>query len=1320
MADKQSPFSSFLKKLGDPKFIQDLGDAAAKAIDAATKAIENVTEALDASEDKRKGENHTAKPKQANAQNIQPIKPTNEKIDNGRASYVSNITPASPPPRHATSTHNASKPQNPIHTSKAFPTSSNKNQSDGSSISTQYAQNNINDTVSDIQFKFPENATSTSCTPILLPNGLHIRQYQWYQPATYPNAWEAHEGRPSQDAGWRICDVLTEARSDQQTLIIDKPERILSVEDKHYAFHIAPYAFLHAPHLKSIIFKTHNTSVADRAFAGHKSLKSVTFEQSVSRIGKKSFYACSALKNVIFQKDIRNIDEEAFANSTLKAIIFKSALLNISARCFANCKHLKNIYIPDSCSALGNGCFENCTTLKYATLPRYLRIIPDRIFAGCYALEEIQWPNRKVYEGQEYPRIGKDILADHEPMPDKVRNNRALREQWFPSTHFELINATMKRIENYKNTSFQNYIQIIIEKRRWHNRPKTHNRPSKHQPAFTFTTPPQYEITFPHKLITHTFQSHKFTAPIPNQDNSSSTAQTPSQIQNDFSEITGPVLKAITNAFQNLKTNVITQSHSLLDNLKNASALSSESGFQFTQGNYGVKIISYKGSQKRIVIPDGIKDIGANAFQNNQTIEEVILPNSVWNIGQAAFKNCKSLKHVSLPNNEYFVTTPSELFKGCTSLTTIIWNPKFKLIRRDSIEDCPLSGKSLQFLQSKYAYSSKRNAYILPQIAKSDEFSGTFTDDDQKAPFPSERNDRPQTAQSEQQLDIMSKFVSAFKDSFSSPPDIKSLKATFDFNLPHFGKSSDREKLNSNHPNTTWDSDLYVQNNVLVGLKENLTELIIPEYINEVEPNAFNLGTKLRSITFKGKINTIGENAFCGLDNLQSVIFEDDVQSIESCAFKGCSKLENVIFKKDLIDLWNNCFEDCRSLKEIVIPDSCEIIGENCFAYCISLRQVHLPANLKCLSSGTFNFCLSLESLDWPATRTIDKHTYPKLSPNIFTNVLSDDNWEKFELQNGTFRRILVPALSEDPDGLFDMMLPGEATITRRLPQLVMNATLNHIWEHSANDEQYELLLTLLKTCLSVARVFTIVLEDDRSERLCILDDLRLLLHTIAPVTVTPKKIADILPSALYDTLFAICGKGSIRKYYDKQILKLTCPYMNIDPKDIDAITHDTSDSTLNDINLFRENIFKELQIGPHQPFRYDAWQTSLNVILNMDDADFYTFNNYMSSLAESIFHKRLSLDVDMIDSHIDSWCLAWNNLLHESYSQDFHVVMLNPHDFEKELAHEADCRYIAILTWEQIYDLRKLLKPFELDRMITVYTMELHSDDHEAPSEHA
>ncbi len=62
-------------------------------------------------------------------------------------------------------------------------------------------------------------------------------------------------------------------------------------------------------------------------------------------------------------------------------------------------------------------------------------------------------------------------------------------------------------------------------------------------------------------------------------------------------------------------------------------------------------LLAYKGSGGVVSIPAGVKQIGAEAFQNNTAVTGVILPDSVEVIGEAAFENCSNLTSVEGGNN---------------------------------------------------------------------------------------------------------------------------------------------------------------------------------------------------------------------------------------------------------------------------------------------------------------------------------------------------------------------------------------------------------------------------------------------------------------------------------------------------------------------------------------------------------------------------------------------------------------------------------------------------------------------------------------------
>ena len=70
-------------------------------------------------------------------------------------------------------------------------------------------------------------------------------------------------------------------------------------------------------------------------------------------------------------------------------------------------------------------------------------------------------------------------------------------------------------------------------------------------------------------------------------------------------------------------------------------------------------------TDSRVVIPNGVKQIGPYAF-NSTAVTEVVIPESVERIGWGAFWNCQSLKKLNLPAN--LTQIEESAFCNCAAL----------------------------------------------------------------------------------------------------------------------------------------------------------------------------------------------------------------------------------------------------------------------------------------------------------------------------------------------------------------------------------------------------------------------------------------------------------------------------------------------------------------------------------------------------------------------------------------------------------------------------------------------------------------------------
>ena len=158
-------------------------------------------------------------------------------------------------------------------------------------------------------------------------------------------------------------------------------------------------------------------------------------------------------------------------------------------------------------------------------------------------------------------------------------------------------------------------------------------------------------------------------------------------------------------AFQVLKYEgeVLENGRTLADyNLQKESTIElsfgTEDGFSFTISDGEVTITGYTGSATEITIPskigenpvttignkafeytnitnviitNGVKTIGEQAFDSCTSLESINIPDSVTSIKRTCFFECSSLKDVAFGTNSQLTTIGQGSFQSCTSLETI-------------------------------------------------------------------------------------------------------------------------------------------------------------------------------------------------------------------------------------------------------------------------------------------------------------------------------------------------------------------------------------------------------------------------------------------------------------------------------------------------------------------------------------------------------------------------------------------------------------------------------------------------------------------------
>ena len=148
----------------------------------------------------------------------------------------------------------------------------------------------------------------------------------------------------------------------------------------------------------------------------------------------------------------------------------------------------------------------------------------------------------------------------------------------------------------------------------------------------------------------------------------------------------------------------------------------------------------------------------------------------------------------------------------------------------------------------------------------------------------------------------------------------------------------------------------------------SLSEIDIPDTVEEFEPFTFENCTSLKSITIPEDVRVLPRLIFSNCQSLTEVNFVSTIKTIDEEAFKGCTSLKEITLPRSLSSLGKYAFMNCTSLESVVIPQGIDAINDCLFCDCSDLKSVSIPNSIREIKQSSFSGCSSLENITFQGT----------------------------------------------------------------------------------------------------------------------------------------------------------------------------------------------------------------------------------------------------------------------------------------------------------------------------------------------------------------
>ena len=380
--------------------------------------------------------------------------------------------------------------------------------------------------------------------------------------------------------------------------------------------------------ITTVVVEKGITGIGENAFYGLTNLVRVSLPDGLISVGGWAFTGCKALPEITFPDTVWSWGDQVLMGCTaLTSVKLPEGITEIPVGLFESCLSLKSFEIPDTVTKLSGAAFRN-SGLVSITVPGNVKTVESNVLYSCSDLETVEFQ-----EGVQ--TLGADLFGDC----------KLLKELVIPAS----VNSMQETLRN-------NYSLEKITFRG--NLPAGADRIGRNETI-------KREITIYYPLNTKTWTEEAINGFVEN-------------VTCVGYEWTGE---------QNttLATGICGEDATWV--LKDDYVLTI-SGTGILRDPYVDCWNGYEDKVKKIVIEDGVAEIGHSIFSGFTGLEEVIIPNSVTDIYHGAFWNCDKLTYLQIPAG--VETVHDGAFSSCDSLEQVDIMGVDTKFTMNAFRDCPL------------------------------------------------------------------------------------------------------------------------------------------------------------------------------------------------------------------------------------------------------------------------------------------------------------------------------------------------------------------------------------------------------------------------------------------------------------------------------------------------------------------------------------------------------------------------------------------------------------------------------------------------------